>query len=91
MTVTVPQTTSDPVYGSHVVDPDKLLERARTAMTAEEAAGRAHAKAIDARDAAVRAYYDAAHGTASDNELARRVGMNPSTFRSVINRAPRAR
>lgn len=91
MTVTVPQVTNDPVYGSTVADPDKLLARALEKRRARQELDKQAQRALDAEYDAVRAYYDAARGTASDNELARRLGMNPSTFRSVINRAPRAR
>lgn len=91
MTLAVPPSTHESVYGSPVADHDRELEEARTQVTLEKRAHAAHRAALDARDDAVRAYHAAARGTVSDNELARRLGLNSSTFRSIINRAPRTR
>ena len=83
MRATVPQTTCDPVYGSPV-EHEEQLAAARAAIAREETTEAEHARALRDRDRAVRAYYAAAQGDASQNELARRVGLNPSTFRSII-------
>lgn len=91
MSAAVPQVTHESMYGSPVVEKNDKLERARAHVAVERAKASEHRAAIDARDDAVRDYYVSARGTASDNELARRVDLNPSTFRSIIQRAPRAR
>lgn len=84
MTATLPTTASESMYGSTVTGHDDDLARARAAVQAEQAALAAHTEALDARDDAVRAYYGNAAVDVSQNELARRLGLHPSTFRSII-------
>jgi hypothetical protein len=73
---------------------DAELEAAPAAVEAER---RAHAEweaALAARNDALRALYTAAGDDASQNELARRAGVTPSTFRAEtadLRRARRAR
>lgn len=86
MTVAVPQGSHESVYGSSVPDDrDKRLERARKLVERERAAHDAWQEALAARDQGVGELFEAeADGDLSQNELARRINLNPSTFRSII-------
>lgn len=78
------------VYGSHVADQHEAkFERARARIRAEQEAERAHDDAIEARNEAVLAAYKVAPKEWSDNAVARALGLNPSTLRSIVPKAER--
>lgn len=74
--------SDESVYGSAVAH-ESDVERARKAVQAERRAREAHLDALDARDAAVNAALASAPDDLADNELARRLELEPSTFRSI--------
>lgn len=87
----VPHADHDPVYGASVADNDQQLAAARTAIELEQEGYTQWSQRLEARDDAIRAYYESCGSDVSQNEVARTLGINPSTFRSIITRAPRAR
>lgn len=82
-------TLANPDTGASVyvpaVDHDEPFERARAAVREEQEALAVHEVALRARNDAVRAALEAAPEGMSDNEVARQVGLVPSTFRSITD------
>lgn len=70
------------VYGSAVTH-ERDVEAARRAIKEEQEAQDAHTHSLDVRDAAVVAALASAPDHMSDNEVARQLGLSPSTFRSI--------
>lgn len=87
------------VYGSAVSDEqgtphdqeriDRALENARETVRAEQEARTALEAAIDARAEANSELVEAAHRAMSFNDMARAIGLNPSTFLSDTKDARR--
>lgn len=90
-TIAVPQPGRESVYGPVVAEHEQKLESARAKMRAAEDLREKLDGALDARDDAVRAYYEDAQEDMSQREAARRLDMDPSTFRSIIERDPTKR
>jgi hypothetical protein len=73
---------------------DRELEDARAKVNAAARAEEAWRRALHARDQSVRALYVAARDEAGPTDLARRIGLTPSTVRGIVSdlaRAARAR
>ena len=91
MTITtVHPHTVESMYGSPVSH-EQDVDHARRAIEKERAAEQAHLDALTARDAAVNDALTTKPDDLSDNELARRLGLKVSTFRSITQEARKRR
>lgn len=79
----VPQSDRESVYGSTVVEPESFA-RARAGIKKDARLQDEAKQSKRTRNDLIRAAYDEAPVHMSDNAFARALGLDPSTFRSIV-------